>query len=354
MTRQEMDKQEIGSIIVEYSRTEAALADLRTRYAATIFDVTTGAGMASAIKARAEIRGYRVALETMRVDIKAPALERCRLIDAEAKRITAEIVALEAPIDRTIKAEEARKAAEKAAKEQAERERIAQIQQAIEAIRRTALVVVGKPSSTIRSARDKVAATEVGSSFAEFSNATIVAINETVTTLDDILAKQIEAEAQAEAVAAERLALAKQRAEQEAAAIAERKRIAEEADAAKIISDKIAAEARAQEDARRAAENAAAAAKMAEDRAELAKQQAIVAEQQKEVARQRAEAVAAANKEHEEAEARRLAAIASDPVSALREIVAIAGDAEIYDATARDMILSIADAALAQIATSPA
>ncbi len=74
-------------------------------------------------EARAVVRGYRTALETLRKEIKAPALERCRLIDDEAKRITAELLKIEEPIDTAIKAEEQRKEEEKAAKARAEAER---------------------------------------------------------------------------------------------------------------------------------------------------------------------------------------------------------------------------------------
>lgn len=93
--------------ITEYNQTAAALTELRSRYVRT-YDVTTTAGMAEAKEARATVRGYRVALEKTRVEIKAPALERTRLIDAEAKRITAELLAIEEPIDAAIKAEERR------------------------------------------------------------------------------------------------------------------------------------------------------------------------------------------------------------------------------------------------------
>jgi colicin import membrane protein len=117
--------------IVEYSQTEAALGDLADRYAAVLFDVSSVKGMDSAKKARAEIRGYRVALEAKRVEIKAPALEHCRLIDAEAKRITGELVALEVPIDEQIKAQEARRDAEKKEKERIEKELVEAEQRAI-------------------------------------------------------------------------------------------------------------------------------------------------------------------------------------------------------------------------------
>jgi hypothetical protein len=53
--------------------------------------------MQDAIKARAELRTYRVELEKKRVEIKAPVLDRGRLIDAEAHRITVELLALEEP-----------------------------------------------------------------------------------------------------------------------------------------------------------------------------------------------------------------------------------------------------------------
>ena len=104
--------------IAEYNETAAAIAVLREKYC-TVFDVTTTKGMEEAKKARAEVKGYRVALEKVRKEIKAPALERSRLIDEEAKRITAELQAIEEPIDQAIKAEEQRKEDEKAAKARA-------------------------------------------------------------------------------------------------------------------------------------------------------------------------------------------------------------------------------------------
>lgn len=111
--------------IVEYSKTEAALADLAQRYKGVLFDVTTREGLQAAVKGRAELRGYRVALEKTRVEIKAPALKRTQEIDTEARRITAELLALETPIDDQIKADERRKIAAEEAKIKAEADRIA-------------------------------------------------------------------------------------------------------------------------------------------------------------------------------------------------------------------------------------
>ncbi|MES2636335.1 MAG: hypothetical protein V4605_03345 [Pseudomonadota bacterium] len=110
--------------IAEYKPTESALADLAKRYEKVQFDVTTKEGMRSAIEGRAEIRKLRIDLEKKRVEIKAPALAKCTLIDSEARRITAVLVSLEEPIDDQIKFEERKKQEELESKIRAEKERI--------------------------------------------------------------------------------------------------------------------------------------------------------------------------------------------------------------------------------------
>ena len=110
--------------IVEYSKTEAALAVLAQQYQGVIYDVSTKEGMEAARKGRAEIKSYRVALEKTRKEIKESALRRCQVIDAEARRITSALEALEDPIDEQIKREEKRIEDERNAKIRAEQERI--------------------------------------------------------------------------------------------------------------------------------------------------------------------------------------------------------------------------------------
>lgn len=122
------------SPVAEYSTTEAALNDLRERFGKSEFDVSSADGLKAAKEARAELVGLRTALEKRREEIKAPILERGRLIDTEAKRITAELLKLETPIAESIKAEEKRKELEKAAKELAEKARVKAAQERIAAI----------------------------------------------------------------------------------------------------------------------------------------------------------------------------------------------------------------------------
>ena len=110
--------------IAEYSATEAGLAELRARMANVHYDCTTVKGMIVAKADRAEVRGLRTGLETMRKQIKAPALAHCNLIDAEARRITAALRELETPIDAQIKARELVLENERIAREAAERDRI--------------------------------------------------------------------------------------------------------------------------------------------------------------------------------------------------------------------------------------
>ena len=116
--------------IQEYSATEAALAELAGRYKGVVYEVSTREGMKAAVAGRAEVRGLRIALEKVRVQIKAPALKRVQEVDSEARRITTALVALEDPIDAQIKREEERKELERTAAARAEADRLALEEQA--------------------------------------------------------------------------------------------------------------------------------------------------------------------------------------------------------------------------------
>ena len=112
--------------IVEYTQTETDLAELRTQLRGVVFDCTTNAGMREAKSSRMMFVKLRTGLERLRVEIKAPALERSRAIDSEAKRITADILVLEEPIQAEIKVEEDRAETERLEAERIENERIAE------------------------------------------------------------------------------------------------------------------------------------------------------------------------------------------------------------------------------------
>ena len=123
----------MSTSIVEYSATEAALADLAQKYKGVVFDVTVPEGMKAAKEARKELAGYRISLEKTRVAIKAPALKRTQEIDTEARRISTAISALEDPINAQIYNEEKKAQIEAEAAAKAEAERIAAEQASIKA-----------------------------------------------------------------------------------------------------------------------------------------------------------------------------------------------------------------------------
>lgn len=126
----------LASSIVEFSPIAAALADLASRYAGQRYEVSTKDGMHAARTARRELRELRVDIEKRRETLKAPIIARGRLLDSEAKRITAALSALEDPIDAQIKSEEQRAERERAERERHERERVAAIDARIAWIRR--------------------------------------------------------------------------------------------------------------------------------------------------------------------------------------------------------------------------
>lgn len=288
--------------IAEYSETAMVMADLRKRHEGVVYDVATPKQMKLAKEARAEIRGYRVALEKTRVEIKAPALERCRQIDSEAKRLTAALVELEEPIDVQIKAEEARAETERLAKLEAERLRVEAIQQKIQAIRDVPASLVGKPSVIIAGQLAKLRETtleeaELGADYLTAADALAAA----VARVQELLAAQKDAEAEQAKIKAEREELERVRAENERLQReADERAAADRAEAdrkAQAERDRIAAEEQAKRDAEQAEQERLAAIERgkameaaAAERDRLAAERAeLEAQQQAERERQAAE-----------------------------------------------------------------
>lgn len=271
--------------IAEYSATQAGLTELRGRLKDVAYDVTTGKGMAVAVKDRAEVRALRVGLEKMRVSIKAPALERCRLIDAEAKKLTADLEALEKPIDDQIKVEERRKAAEVEEKRAAEIKRRESNSAILTALRQRAFDMQGKTAHVISGAIvDLHVLQNTGCGVdRDYDALAVAAFAETREKLRDMHQAAIEREAEdaarkaeAEALAKERAELQRLRAEQDARDRTAREALANQHREADAIRAKADAEARAlrdTEEARQRRERADAQAKIDAERTELRRQQ---------------------------------------------------------------------------------
>lgn len=279
--------------VAEYSPTAAALAELRQKHQGVVYDVAQPRQMKLAKEARAEIRTYRTDLEKLRKEIKAPALERCRLIDAEAKRITEELVALEEPIDVQIKAEEARKQAEELERLEAERLRVERIRNRIIEIRGYPATLTGKPAPILRAKLAALESEELSEDdFAEHYDEARDAHIAATATVRQMLDAAVAHEAEQKRIAAEREELDRMRAENERLQReAEERRRADEAKAAaeraeaerkaQAERDREAAEQRAREEAERAErqrqEEEARAAREAQERAEREAREAELA-----------------------------------------------------------------------------
>lgn len=276
--------------VTEYRATEAGLADLRQRLDGITFDVTTTKGDKEARAARLELVKLRTGIEAKRKEIKAPALAYCQLIDSEAKRITAEIVKLEDPIDRLIKAEEARKAAEKEERERLERERITAIHECIQTITRAPALLIGKTSAVIQAALDDMRTLPVTEElFFEFTESTLATRERAVAQIADMLQATLAQEAEAARLRAEREELARQQAEQRRieAETAAARRAQEEADRTRREAEE---QAHRKELARQQAAAAEERRKIEEaDRIERAAQQARIAAEAAELKRQQEE-----------------------------------------------------------------
>lgn len=301
--------------IVEYSKTEAALADLNARYGAVIFDTSTTKGMQEAVAGRAEIRGYRVDLEKERVRIKAPALERCRLIDTEAKRITAALEALENPIDAAIKAEQQRKENERLEKERLERERIEAINARFAAIRALPLGAMNVSAIEIQKIIDHAEAIDEASFPEDMQPAAKYEKRLAITSLRAALDARNAHDAEQLQIKADRERLAKLEAEQEALN-AERERLAaverelkdeaERAERQRIAAER--AEAQRIEDERRAEERRAFEAEQAKAREESRKAAEALAAEQAAARKREQEAAEKLAKERAKLEAEKKAA----------------------------------------------
>lgn len=263
-----VDRAEInaGGVLVEYSRTEAALAALRERYAGAKFDLTTTTGDKAARAARLELKTLRTSLEGKRKELKAPAVEFGRKIDDEAKRITAEIVALEDPIDAQIKADEARRETERLERERIAAERAAGFRAKIDAIRACVARSQGLTSERIGNGIAQVEAIATDeASFAEFAAEAEQAKTTTLAAMRNLrdLAKAREDEAARleaqrveneriaaeQAAQAERLAAQQRALDEQAAKLAAAQKAIDDAKAEAERKEREAAEAKAKADA---------------------------------------------------------------------------------------------------------
>lgn len=306
----------VQGAVASFDKIAAGLAAIEAAHPKdVVVDCTTVAGMRHALFARAAWRDPRIAVEKARKEAKAPVLALGKQIDAFAAGLETQLRLGEDHYDAQIKAEEARKEAERQERARKEMARIAGHQERIGQIKGTLLKAAGAPSYVIAADIDDLAAMDDGPSFEEFADQARLAKAETLARLSEMHAAAVAREAAEAKAKADREELERLRLEQAERDRKERERVAAEQAAeaaclaeqrAQIERDQAAARAEQKRlddeaAARRAEEDRKAAATRAEEQRVIDEQRAALTQQQ--------EAAAA-----EAAEARRAAQIAEDRV----------------------------------------
>lgn len=173
--------------VAEYSKTDAALAELKQKYS-TLPDVNTEDGYALVKAGIKELTGFRTSLEEARKRVKAPYLQAGSIIDAEAKRITAELVALEDPMKAAKKEVDDRKERER-------QERIARLQGKVDAIKAMPAQVRGKSSAEISDMIDRVGEIDAEHDFYDLTKEAVAARQAALDELAMMLTERLAFEA---------------------------------------------------------------------------------------------------------------------------------------------------------------
>lgn len=302
--------EDVKTAVVEFDKVAAGLQALKTQYAGLVYEVRTTKGMEEAKAARAAIREPRYEIERVRKAAKAPILALGKELDSRAKTITDEILAIEAPIDEQIKAEEARKDREKQEKIEAEQRRVQSLQERVAELRGNQSLSVLDGSALIAEHIGDLRNIPVDESFDEYRQHAEDAKAAGIARLEALHTAALEHEAEQARIRTEREELAKLRAEAEKRGAEDRARLAEEERQAKIARDAEAVRAAAELAAQReriAAEEAAAKAARDEEARKLAAERAEFERQQAEARRQREEA------DRAERERARIAAMKKPP-----------------------------------------
>jgi|GEM_PF-1229335 len=209
----------------EYGITDQKIQELANKYA-DLTAIKDTASMQMAVAGRREHRKLRVEVEHKRKELKADALEFGRKVDAEAKRIAAELAKTETRLDELIKAEEARKEELRQAKlreiaeaEAAERARVDAIRGRIEARYGDSeiLALHSLPSTGVKARLESETDVTEADGFAEFTEEAQRRQAEFCDRTAILLADKVQAEEAAEnqRIEAERLAEERKRFEEE-------------------------------------------------------------------------------------------------------------------------------------------
>ena len=169
-----------------FANVDAALDELRLRYS-EIPDPNTAEGYASIKEGVKTVTGYRTSLEKKRKELKAPYIESGKILDAEAKRITAALVAIEEPL-------KAAKAVRDEAEKRKKEDRITRLQAKIDEMTGIVDTVRGKSSEVIQQAIAAIGAYDTANDFYDLTEEATLAQRKTTDTLATMLDERLQFE----------------------------------------------------------------------------------------------------------------------------------------------------------------
>lgn len=211
---------------------EAQLQELATK-TVSITSITNADGYKQVHAARMALKSKRVEIDKRAKEARDDANKFSRAIIVEGDRLVAIIQPEEQRLEKLQTAWDEAREAERRAKVEAERQRIASIRDRIQNdIRDIVVGFAGRSASDIQTAITDLVAIQIDESFAEFRAEAEQAKAASLEKLRAMHARQVEIEAEQQRLADERAELERQRLANEEAARKERERIAaEEAEA---------------------------------------------------------------------------------------------------------------------------
>lgn len=245
----------VQDAVAGFDRFQAGIAAIAAAHPVDVAcDLSSTSGMKAAIAGRAAWRDPRIALEKARKAAKAPVLELGKAIDAFAGRIEAQLLIGENNYDGQIKAHEAAVKEAAIARAKAEAERIARHEAGLAMIRSYVQKAHGLDSAKLRLGIETLGGHRYGAEWEEFASKAVIAQTETLETLQSMLNIAVQREEDAAERERQRVENARVAAELAAqkAAMAEKKRLADEAEAEQRAQAAALAEAQRKLDAERA------------------------------------------------------------------------------------------------------
>lgn len=205
------------AVLSQFKETEVTLIGLADKYRNVAFNVTTTKGMAEAKAARADIRDNGRLFVTKAAErIKGEVNDLKRVMSTEVDRLVAIVKPHEDAIDAQIKAEETRKAEEKAERERIEAERISGHQANLTKLAGYAAQAEGRSAADIERAIAFVNSIAIGDEWQEFKEQAERTKHSCLDALNKLLATEKmreEAMRAAQELEAQRAELAAQAAE---------------------------------------------------------------------------------------------------------------------------------------------